>query len=109
MTDSATDRPTEQSRVGPWTGLGLLLLPLVVLAVDVSVLFLATPAMTRDLDASATEVLWITDVYGFFIAGFLIVMGAVGDRVDGDGCSWLVAVHSRVRRRSRRLHPLPRC
>ncbi|SER03912.1 MFS transporter [Actinokineospora terrae] len=65
----------------PWRGLALLTFPLIVLALDVSVLFLAAPALSRDLGASPTELLWITDVYGFCIAGFLIVMGVLGDRV----------------------------
>lgn len=65
----------------PWRGLALLTFPLIVLALDVSVLFLAAPVLGRDLGAGPTELLWITDVYSFVIAGFLIVMGAVGDRV----------------------------
>lgn len=69
------------SRVSPWGGLFLLMFPIVVLALDLSVLFLATPVITRSLGASPAEVLWITDVYGFFIAGFLILMGTLGDRV----------------------------
>jgi MFS transporter, DHA2 family, multidrug resistance protein len=74
---TAVDRPSRR----PWRGLALLTFPLIVLALDVSVLFLAAPALTSDLGASPTQVLWITDIYGFCIAGFLIVMGAVGDRV----------------------------
>ncbi|GAA3027858.1 MFS transporter [Actinokineospora globicatena] len=65
----------------PWRGLALLTFPLIVLALDVSVLFLAAPALSRDLGASPAQLLWITDIYGFCIAGFLIVMGVLGDRV----------------------------
>ena len=52
-----------------------------LVVMDLSVLFLAVPSLTRDLHPSATELLWITDVYGFLIAGALIVMGALGDRI----------------------------
>ena len=62
-------------------GLAVLALPLLVLALDVSVLYLAAPALAADLEPSATQQLWILDVYGFLIAGFLITMGALGDRI----------------------------
>jgi DHA2 family multidrug resistance protein-like MFS transporter len=64
-----------------WAGLAALALPLLVLALDVSVLYLAAPALTADLQPSATQQLWILDVYGFLIAGFLVTMGSVGDRI----------------------------
>ncbi|MCE7000431.1 MFS transporter [Saccharothrix sp. S26] len=79
---NGTDRAAPRRLpAGPWRGLALLTFPLIVLALDVSVLFLAAPVLGRDLGAGPTELLWITDVYSFVIAGFLIVMGAVGDRV----------------------------
>jgi DHA2 family multidrug resistance protein-like MFS transporter len=70
-------------RAGPreWLGLAVLTLPLLVLALDVSVLFLAAPHLGADLRPSSTELLWILDVYGFLIAGFLVTMGTLGDRV----------------------------
>ncbi|MBF6211907.1 MFS transporter [Nocardia puris] len=64
-----------------WLGLGLLAAPLLVLALDVSVLFLATPHLSAELRPSATQQLWILDIYGFLIAGFLITMGGIGDRI----------------------------
>ena len=64
-----------------WWGLGLLALPLFVLAMDASVLFLAAPHIGAALDPSATQWLWALDVYGFMIAGLLITMGALGDRI----------------------------
>ncbi|WP_435111689.1 MFS transporter [Nocardiopsis synnemataformans] len=76
----ATDVPP---RAGPrqWLGLGLLTLPLFVLAVDASILFLAGPHIGTDLDPSPTQWLWAMDVYGFAIAGLLVTMGSVGDRI----------------------------
>jgi DHA2 family multidrug resistance protein-like MFS transporter len=64
-----------------WIGVAALALPCMLVVMDLSVLFLAVPSLTRDLHPSATELLWITDVYGFLIAGALIAMGALGDRI----------------------------
>ncbi|WP_026876027.1 MFS transporter [Jiangella gansuensis] len=64
-----------------WVGLGLLALPTVLLGLDVTVLYLVLPSMAADLDPTATQTLWIMDAYGFFIAGLLIAMGALGDRI----------------------------
>ncbi|MFC7585178.1 MFS transporter [Nonomuraea antimicrobica] len=52
-----------------------------LIAMDLTVLHLALPALTADLRPGSTELLWIVDVYGFLIAGCLITMGAIGDRV----------------------------
>ncbi|ALG09326.1 MFS transporter [Kibdelosporangium phytohabitans] len=70
-------------RAGPreWLGLAVLTLPLLVLALDVSVLFLAAPHLGTDLQPTSTELLWILDIYGFLIAGFLVTMGTIGDRI----------------------------
>src|SRR5258705_5975114 len=64
-----------------WIGLGVLLLPLLLVSMDVSVLYFAVPFISRDLAPSSTQQLWIFDVYGFVLAGLLITMGAIGDRI----------------------------
>jgi MFS transporter, DHA2 family, multidrug resistance protein len=64
-----------------WVGLGVLALPTLLVTMDLSVLFLAVPKLTRDLHPSSSELLWITDVYGLMIAATLITMGTVGDRI----------------------------
>ncbi len=64
-----------------WVGLAVLALPTLLVTMDLSVLFLAVPKLTRDLQPSSSELLWITDVYGLMIAATLITMGTVGDRV----------------------------
>ena len=64
-----------------WVALAVLCLPLLIASMDVSVLFYAVPFISRDLDPSATQMLWIFDVYGFVLAGLLLTMGAVGDRI----------------------------
>jgi DHA2 family multidrug resistance protein-like MFS transporter len=47
---------------------------------DISVLFLALPSLSADLNAGSTQQLWISDIYGFLIAGFLVTMGTLADR-----------------------------
>lgn len=64
-----------------WWGLAVLVLPVLLVSMDMSVLYLALPAITADLDPSASEQLWILDAYGFLIAGLLITMGSLGDRI----------------------------
>jgi DHA2 family multidrug resistance protein-like MFS transporter len=64
-----------------WVGLGVLALPTLLVTMDLSVLFLAVPKLTRDLHPSSSELLWITDVYGLMIAASLITMGTIGDRI----------------------------
>ncbi|UCM88042.1 MFS transporter [Streptomyces marincola] len=64
-----------------WLGLALLALPTVLLGLDVTVLYLVLPSMAEDLDPTATQTLWIMDAYGFLIAGLLITMGTLGDRI----------------------------
>ncbi|WP_431679338.1 MFS transporter [Kitasatospora sp. KL5] len=64
-----------------WTGLAVLLLPTLVLTMDMGVLFFAVPFISTDLRPSGTQQLWIMDIYSFLLAGMLIPMGALGDRI----------------------------
>ena len=64
-----------------WIALGVLALPLLLVSMDVSVLYFAVPFISADLGATATEQLWIFDIYGFVLAGLLITMGSLGDRI----------------------------
>lgn len=65
----------------PWLGLIALCLPMLIVSMDVSVLFFAVPFISADLDPSAAQQLWIFDIYGFVLAGLLLTMGSVADRV----------------------------
>jgi DHA2 family multidrug resistance protein-like MFS transporter len=64
-----------------WIGLAVLALPTLLVSVDVFVMLLALPHLSEALHASPTEQLWIMDVYGFLLAGFMITMGTVADRI----------------------------
>nr|WP_321170752.1 MFS transporter [Embleya scabrispora] len=70
-------------KAGPreWLGLAVLALPTLLISLDQSVLYLALPHLAEDLRPTGTQTLWIMDIYGFLIAGFLITMGALGDRI----------------------------
>lgn len=77
-----TDERATQGAAGrrEWLGLAVLALPTLLLSLDISVLYLALPHIGRELGASAVQQLWIMDSYTFLLAGFLVTMGALGDR-----------------------------
>lgn len=64
-----------------WAGLVVLALALLLLAVDATVLDLAVPAISADLAPSTPQLLWIIDIYSFVLAGLLVLMGNLGDRI----------------------------
>ncbi|WP_219461785.1 MFS transporter [Nonomuraea rhizosphaerae] len=64
-----------------WIGLGVLASVALLLSLDVSILYLALPNLTADLGATASQQLWILDIYSFLLAGFLVTMGTLGDRI----------------------------
>jgi MFS transporter, DHA2 family, multidrug resistance protein len=72
--------PTRAGR-REWIGLAVIALPCVLYAMDLTVLNLAVPAVSAELQPSSSQLLWIVDIYGFLVAGFLITMGTLGDRI----------------------------
>jgi MFS transporter, DHA2 family, multidrug resistance protein len=64
-----------------WIGLVVLALPCLLYSMDLTVLHLAVPKLTADLRPSSAQLLWIIDIYGFLVAGSLITMGTLGDRI----------------------------
>ncbi|CAM3949347.1 MFS transporter [Kibdelosporangium persicum] len=74
---------TTEARAGvrEWVGLAVLALPTLLLAMDATVVYLAVPHLGADLRPTDTELLWIVDSYGFMVAGFLVTMGTLGDRI----------------------------
>ncbi|PXY34930.1 MFS transporter [Prauserella coralliicola] len=67
--------------VREWLGLAVLLLPSLLVSMDLSVLFFALPFLSADLEPTSAQQLWIVDIYGFLLAGLLITMGSLGDRI----------------------------
>lgn len=64
-----------------WIGLGVIALPCILVSMDMTVLNLAVPHLAASLGPSASELLWIVDIYGFMVAGALMTMGTLGDRI----------------------------
>lgn len=64
-----------------WLGLAVLTLGAVLYVMDLTVLHLAVPTLSKELKPTSAELLWIIDIYGFMVAGFLITMGTLGDRI----------------------------
>ncbi|GAA4607009.1 DHA2 family multidrug resistance protein-like MFS transporter [Actinoplanes octamycinicus] len=64
-----------------WLGLIILMLPTLIVAMDLTALLLALPALAADLGASNVEQLWISDSYGLVVAALVITMGTLGDRI----------------------------
>ncbi|MFM9367748.1 MFS transporter [Streptomyces sp. Da 82-17] len=83
MTSTAQQVTQEQDarHPGRWLALAVLVLAVLLVAVDATVLGLATPFLSEDLKPSGTQLLWIGDVYSFVIAGLLVSMGSLGDRI----------------------------
>ncbi|PAD72672.1 hypothetical protein CHH75_15390 [Paenibacillus sp. 7541] len=75
------NRNTDRAGIREWMGLAVLTLPVLILAMDMTVLYMALPHITQDLNPSSIQSLWIVDIYGFMVAGFLMMMGNLCDRV----------------------------
>ncbi|HEX2112137.1 MAG TPA: MFS transporter [Gaiellaceae bacterium] len=76
-----TARDSSKAGRREWIGLAVLALACVVYAMDLTVLHLAVPHLSADLEPSSAQLLWIADVYGFMVAGAMITMGTLGDRI----------------------------
>ncbi|MGE0023646.1 MAG: MFS transporter [Hyphomicrobium sp.] len=77
VTEPHSEKATQRS----WIGLAVLALPCVLYSMDLTVLHLAVPQITAALKPSSSALLWIVDIYGFMIAGTLVTMGTLGDRI----------------------------
>ncbi|MFI8074760.1 MFS transporter [Streptomyces sp. NPDC086033] len=78
---TSTTTPSGRAGRREWTALAVLMLPLLLVSMDVSVLYFAIPAISADLKPSGTQQLWIFDIYAFVLAGLLMTMGSLGDRI----------------------------
>ena len=82
---STTESPHTPADAQPhrlrWLALAVLVLAVLLVGIDATVLGLAAPFLSEDLRPSSTQLLWIGDVYSFVIAGLLVSMGSLGDRV----------------------------
>ncbi|CAN5651482.1 hypothetical protein BH23CHL6_BH23CHL6_01410 [soil metagenome] len=77
MTDASPPKAGRRE----WIGLSVLALACLLYVMDLTVLHLAVPALSADLQPTSAQLLWIIDIYGFMVAGFLITMGTLGDHI----------------------------
>ena len=77
-TEKTADTMTKRQR---WAALALLSAGLVMITIDMTILFIALPKLTAELRSTTTEQLWIVDIYPLILAGLLIPMSAVADRI----------------------------
>ncbi len=75
-----TTHPRKATR-REWIGLFVLALGALMYVMDLTVLHLAVPKLSADLEPTSAQLLWIIDIYGFFVAGLLVTMGTLGDRI----------------------------
>ncbi|WP_312934081.1 MFS transporter [Pseudomonas sp.] len=64
-----------------WLILIAVMLAFLPIVIDMTILHIAVPSLTQALAASSTEVLWIIDIYPLLMAGLLVPMGTLADRV----------------------------
>jgi DHA2 family multidrug resistance protein-like MFS transporter len=74
-------RPGKKAGMREWIGLAILAIACILYTMDLTVLHLALPHIIVDLQPTSVELLWIVDIYGFFVAGSLITLGNLGDRI----------------------------
>ena len=73
--------PSTRAGVREWSALVVLMLPVLLVSVDNTVLSFALPAISTSLDPSSNQLLWIVDIYPLMLAGLLVAMGSLGDRI----------------------------
>ncbi len=73
------------------------MLPVLLVSIDNTVLSFALPEISSQLTPTGTQLLWLVDIYPLVLAGLLIPMGSIGDRVGRRrmlliGCSGFAAI-----------------
>ena len=81
MSSARTATPPTRATAREWAGLAVIALPCMLYSMDLTVLNLAIPSISEELKPTASQLLWIVDIYGFFVAGLLVTMGTLGDRI----------------------------
>ncbi len=76
-----TVTPRMRATSREWVGLAVIALPCLLYSMDLTVLNLAVPSLSADLAPTSSQLLWIVDIYGFLVAGLLVTMGTLGDRI----------------------------
>ncbi|AOA58771.1 MFS transporter [Acinetobacter larvae] len=64
-----------------WMILFIIILIYLPVSIDATVLHVAIPSMTSALALNNQQMLWIIDIYSLVMAGLILPMGALGDRI----------------------------
>ena len=80
MSTRLNGSPTTATPKRAWLALAVLTLPVLLIAIDNTVLAFALPSIAEDFRPAASTQLWIVDVYSLVLAALLVAMGGLGDR-----------------------------
>lgn len=99
-----TTRNTTHAGPREWAALAVLMLPVMLISIDNTVLTFALPQVSSALEPTGTQLMWLVDIYPLILAGFLVAMGSLGDRIGrrrmlmygalGFGIASLIAAYS---------------
>ncbi|MFV5617644.1 MFS transporter, partial [Acinetobacter baumannii] len=64
-----------------WLILTIIVLIYLPVTIDATVMHVATPSLSAALNLTANQLLWIIDIYSLIMAGLILPMGALGDRI----------------------------
>ncbi|MFH8476674.1 MFS transporter [Streptomyces sp. NPDC018000] len=78
---AASIQPPPRAGRKQWTGLAVLIIAVLLVSLDMQVLSYALPFISATLEPSSAQLLWIVNIYPFVLAGLLLTMGALGDRI----------------------------
>src|SRR6201990_1823334 len=73
----------------PIAALAFICLSVFVISVDATIVNVALPTLSRELDADTAQLQWIVDAYTLVMAGLLLSAGSLSDRYGRRG--WLSA------------------
>lgn len=80
MDDGIVMKPRSLSKQRLWLALVAILLGQFVVSIDLTVLNIALPEITRELRPTSDQLLWMVDVYSLVLAGLLIAVSSLSDR-----------------------------
>jgi DHA2 family multidrug resistance protein-like MFS transporter len=73
--------PTERAGAREMIAFAVRLQPVLLVAVDATVLSFALPSISQALAPTGTQLLWMVDIYPLVLAGLLVSMGSLADRI----------------------------
>lgn len=71
----------EKRKINEWLILAIIIATLIPVTIDATILHVAIPTLTLSIGATGNEVLWIIDTYPLIMAGLLLPMGVLGDKI----------------------------